>query len=93
MSQVLVMARSFGVRLRELREAADMTQQDLASSAGLSIATVRKLEQTDSDPKLSTLRALARALTISLNDFNGGPDEPGEVTESAEPPKPKRKKK
>jgi transcriptional regulator with XRE-family HTH domain len=62
-------------RLRELRKAADMTQQALATAAGLSVSVVVQIESGKiPDPRLSTLKALARALDVTLNELaeNGG---------------------
>jgi transcriptional regulator with XRE-family HTH domain len=72
-------------RLRELRTAAGLTQQDLAVKAGLSMSAVAHLEGGRiPDPRLSTLKALARALGVSLDDLAR--------EESEEPPKKARKK-
>jgi transcriptional regulator with XRE-family HTH domain len=56
------------VRLKTLRERAELTQQDLAVKAGLSVAVVSQIEQGKiADPRLSTLRALAEALGVDCN--------------------------
>ena len=58
---------ALGTRLRRLRTAAGLTQQDLASQAGLSMSAVTQMELGKrSDPKLSTLRALAGVLGVSV---------------------------
>jgi transcriptional regulator with XRE-family HTH domain len=72
-------------RLRELRTAAGLTQQELAVKAGLSMSAVAHLEGGRiPDPRLSTLKALARALGVSLDDLARD--------EGEEPPKKTRKK-
>ena len=54
-------------RLRELRAAAGMTQQQLAVAAGLSVSLVSQIEQgTNADPKVSTVTSLARALGVGV---------------------------
>ena len=54
-------------RLRELRAAAGMTQQQLAVAAGLSVSLVSQIEQgTNADPKVSTVTNLARALGVGV---------------------------
>jgi transcriptional regulator with XRE-family HTH domain len=63
-------------RIRELREAAGMTQQALAVAAGVSISVVTKLEQgQNEDPRVSTLQALARALGVKVDDMLAGQGE------------------
>jgi transcriptional regulator with XRE-family HTH domain len=54
--------------VRQLREAAGMSQQALAIAAGLSISVVTQLEQgTKADPRISTVVALAKALGVSVD--------------------------
>jgi transcriptional regulator with XRE-family HTH domain len=66
-----------GDRLRKLRTDAGLTQQELAMRAGLSVSVVAQTEQgVNDDPRLSTLRALARALGVTINDLTGDEDEP-----------------
>jgi len=53
------------VRVKELREAAGLSQQELATRADLSVSQVAKLEQgAKADPRTSTLLALAAALDV-----------------------------
>jgi transcriptional regulator with XRE-family HTH domain len=53
------------VRIKALREAAGLSQQELANRADLSVSQVAKLEQgSKADPRTSTLLALAMALEI-----------------------------
>jgi transcriptional regulator with XRE-family HTH domain len=81
-------------RLRELRTAAGLTQQQLAVKAGLSMSAVAHLEAGRiPDPRLSTLKALARALGAGLDDLaddDGGEEGPpaGDAGD-----KPRRRKK
>jgi transcriptional regulator with XRE-family HTH domain len=57
-------------RLRELRTAAGLTQQALAFKAGLSVSVVAHIESGRiPDPRLSTLRALAKAMGVALGEF------------------------
>jgi transcriptional regulator with XRE-family HTH domain len=69
-------AMTFGERLKELREAAGLSQEALARAAGLSTSTVAKTEQRDIDPSWSTVQALAKALGVSSEDFREGAPPP-----------------
>src|SRR5262245_31590975 len=54
---------AFGRRVKALREQAGLSQQELATKAGLSLSVEFQIEQGKKrDPKLSTLLALAEAL-------------------------------
>lgn len=51
-------------RLREVRERAPMTQEELARAAGVRRQTVISLEKGYSEPHPRTTRALAKALRV-----------------------------
>ena len=56
----------FGPRLRRLREAAGLTQEELASRAGLTAKAVSALERGERKrPYPHTVRSLAEALELS----------------------------
>ena len=65
----MITAMTFGERLKELREAAALSQDGLARQAGLSTSTVAKIERLDIDPSWTTVQALARALGVSTEAF------------------------
>lgn len=60
----------FGARLKELREQAGMTQQQLADAAGMHRFGVSKLEQGLREPSWATVRAICKALGVSCEAFN-----------------------
>lgn len=63
-------AEHFAGRLRELREAAGMTQEQLAERARLAPAAVRDLEQGRNHPRWGTVLLLAEALGVAdLREF------------------------
>ena len=82
----------FGRRLRELREAAGLTQMELAEkvkAAGVSYGAVRDIEQGKSkSPTWDTVLALAAALGVDCAAFNAAGDD--EKAEDATPRKPGR---
>ena len=62
-------AASFGERLRQLREAAGLTQEELASRAGLTAKAVSALERGERRrPYPHTIRSLADALGLSEHE-------------------------
>jgi transcriptional regulator with XRE-family HTH domain len=82
-------------RLKQLRKAAGLTQQGLAMKAGLSVSAVVQIENgTIPDPRISTLRALAKAMGVTLDQLAGEDDgDQGEApAEGPEPPAPKKPK-
>ena len=65
-SMAVAREESFGARLRRLREAAGLTQEELASRAGLSSDAVSRLERGQrKHPYPHTVRSLADALELS----------------------------
>lgn len=59
-------------RLREMRDRVGLSQSQLAERAGLNVSQVTNIEQgRTSDPRLSTLRALAGALGCSVDELIG----------------------
>jgi transcriptional regulator with XRE-family HTH domain len=76
---------SLGARLKAIREAAGLSQQELAMRAGVSLSVVFQLEQGKrKDPKLSTLVALAGALGTDVGKLA--------LELTRQPPAPKRKR-
>ncbi|HXA17306.1 MAG TPA: helix-turn-helix transcriptional regulator [Thermoanaerobaculia bacterium] len=62
-------AIAFGKRLRQLREAAGWTLEELAEAAKMNELQVGHIERGASDPKLSTITKLAKALGISASEL------------------------
>lgn len=59
-----------GYKLKELREEARLTQQELADKSGVSRVTIIAIEsETKTDVKVGTLKKLARALGIPMEIF------------------------
>ena len=59
----------FGITLRKLRDAANLSQQDLADEAEISKRTVQRLEKGQYSATLDIVFALAEALKIKAKDF------------------------
>ena len=80
-------------RLKQLRKAAGLTQQALAVKAGLSMASIIHMEagRTD-DPRASTLKALAGALGVTVDELLS--DEPeAPPADQGEPERPRKRRK
>lgn len=61
-------ASAFGDLLRRFRQAAGMTQQDLAERAGLSVHGIQKLERGATHPYRDTAQRLIQALHLEADD-------------------------
>jgi transcriptional regulator with XRE-family HTH domain len=60
-----------GDRLRNLRTRRALTQEELAEKADVGTNTVARLERNETEPHMSTLRKLARALDADPSDLIG----------------------
>jgi DNA-binding XRE family transcriptional regulator len=70
----------FGARLKELREAAWLTQGDLAEACGVNRFSIAKVEQGLRDPSWPLALRLAHALGVSVAVFA-----PAEGTQAGKP--------
>jgi transcriptional regulator with XRE-family HTH domain len=63
-------ASRLAARLRQLRERAKKTQEEVAAAAGLSVATIRKIETgAVAEPGYFTVLAITRAIGASIADI------------------------
>ena len=61
---------SEGKKIRELRVKAGVTQEDLARRVGVTVHTIWRLENDPRvNPRLATLRAVAKALGVALSEI------------------------
>jgi Zn-dependent peptidase ImmA (M78 family)/DNA-binding XRE family transcriptional regulator len=60
---------TISTNIRRLRGARDLSQERLASLAGLSRAAYRKIETGQSQPRVSTLQSIARALDVRVHEL------------------------
>jgi transcriptional regulator with XRE-family HTH domain len=60
---------ALGRAIRQMREQRGLTQEELASAAGITFGTVNRLESAKSAPAWATVRALLNALDYSLADL------------------------
>jgi len=57
------------MRLKAIRERRELTQQELAHKARLSLGYVARLEIGRHEPTLTTLRRLAKALGVPVTEL------------------------
>lgn len=63
---VLARRRAIGARVRGARDDADLTQEELGELAGIDNKTVHRIEYAISDPSLTVLLRIARAVGVPL---------------------------
>ncbi len=80
---MLVATYPIGERVRQLREAAGMSQYQLAKLAGVLGSSLSRIEKGERDPSWTTVVKLARALGAPLTEFDlDPPDDPPPPTQS-----------
>lgn len=81
-------AQLVGFRLKELREAAGLTQSGLAERAGVSQRAISHLEQGLHVPSFATISAIADVLGVSCEAFRQAPSNPPSPPTLGRPKKP-----
>lgn len=66
----MLVASDFATKLTELRESAGLSQYALAKKAGVSKQAISLLEKGENEPNWTTVKKLARALGVSVADFD-----------------------
>jgi transcriptional regulator with XRE-family HTH domain len=66
----------FGGRLKEIREKAGITQQQVGARAGIHKLTAAKLEQGLREPSWGTVQALASVLEVTCSAIVGEIEDP-----------------
>ena len=59
---------AFAIRLKEVRAQKKMTQESLAYSSGLALSQIARIETARTNPTLSTIFVIARALKVDLEN-------------------------
>jgi transcriptional regulator with XRE-family HTH domain len=65
-----------GEQLKRRRDDAMLTQEELGKRAGLSGFTISRIESNQVEPRVSTMRKIARALGIEPEELTARPKEP-----------------
>lgn len=64
-------------KIAEYKKKLGLTTEELSLRSGVPVGTLNKiLSGATRDPKLETLKAIARVLGLSLNDFDDEPYQP-----------------
>lgn len=63
---------SFGQRVRKVRRQLDMSQEELANMVNTSRSYISALEHDEYEPKLETMKKIAKAFKISLDELVRG---------------------
>jgi transcriptional regulator with XRE-family HTH domain len=63
---------TLGERIRDLRSAAGWSQESFADHCGLHRTAIGLYERGERDPKLSTLRTIAKGLNITVSELLDG---------------------
>jgi len=69
MFHVLIYRLAMLKKLPMLRKKRKLTQRALAELSGISYVHIARMETGESDPRLSTLKALAKALKVKIGDL------------------------
>lgn len=84
------LSRDLGARLRELRTERGLTQETLAERIGMDVGNYAHMEQGVSNPTLSTLGKVARALDVAVAELLSVPR--SRAVKIGRPSKPKAKR-
>jgi transcriptional regulator with XRE-family HTH domain len=76
--------RQFAARLRELRQARNLTQAELAGQAHVALSHLSKLESGDASPGLDLLDRLAKSLGMTVTELLPLPETPDSLPELRE---------
>lgn len=55
--------------LKRFRKREWLSQEDLAFNAGVTVATLSRIERSATDPAWTTVRAIAQALEVSMDEL------------------------
>ena len=68
--------KAVGQRAAKLREAAGLSQEEVAADAGVSVKTVSRFENGRHDGRRTTIRQIAKALNVTEVELLGPPPAP-----------------
>lgn len=69
MNETTQILKALGKRIAQLRKQKGMSQEDFADVSGKMINTISNIERGLSDPKVTTLMSISKALGISIDEL------------------------
>lgn len=69
MNETTPILKALGKRIAQLRKQKGMSQEDFADVSGKMINTISNIERGLSDPKVTTLMSISKALGISIDEL------------------------
>ena len=69
MNETTQILKTLGRRIAQLRKQKGMSQEDFADVSGKMINTISNIERGLSDPKVTTLMSISKALGISIDEL------------------------
>lgn len=69
MNETTQILKTLGRRIAQLRKQKGMSQEDFADVSGKMINTISNIERGLSDPKVTTLMSISKALNISIEEL------------------------
>ncbi len=60
-----------GDKVKRLRDAHALTQEELAAKAGITVAALSRIENNNAEPRPTTRRKLAEALEVDPSELVG----------------------
>lgn len=69
MNETTQILKILGKRIAQLRKQKGMSQEDFADVSGKMINTISNIERGLSDPKVTTLMSISKALGISIDEL------------------------
>lgn len=63
------LAEQLGVKIKQIRKTAKLTQEKLAEKTGLSVEYISRIERGVAQPSFKTIEMLADALNVTVKDF------------------------
>ena len=73
------MSEKIGAKIKKLREAAGLSQEDLAEAAGIQPTKIAMIENGEASPSISTLLKIARRMGIRLGTILDGTEATGPI--------------
>ena len=75
LSGLQMLVQAFGAKLRQLRQASGLSQEELAARCELDRTYIGGIERGERNPSLKNIYLIAAALDVAVSDLFSGPYE------------------